>query len=76
MPVSFTFYLFSTSLGPNNLQRVHLISVEKRCNLHNHSDLSVLLKTVHLDSYKSCLQNIAERQKKKLKLGSKMEYMA
>ena len=62
-------------LGPNNLQRAHLISVEKRCNLHNHSDFSVLLKTVHLDSYKSCLQNIAERQKKKLKLGSKMEYM-
>ena len=61
MPVSFTFYLFSMPLGPNNLQRTHLISVEKRCNLHNHSDFSVLLETVHLDSYKSCLQNIAER---------------
>ena len=61
MPVSFTFYPFSMSLGPSNLQRTHLISVEKRCNLHNQSDFSVLLETVHLDSYKSCLQNIAER---------------
>ena len=61
MPVSFTFYPFSMSLGPSNLQRTHLISVEKRCNLHNHSNFSVLLETVHPDSYKSCLQNIAER---------------
>ena len=61
MPVSFTFYPFSMSLGLSNLQRTHLISVGKRCNLHNHSNFSVLLETVHPDSYKSCLQNIAER---------------
>lgn len=61
MPVSFTFYLFPIFLGPSNLQRTHLISVEKHCNLHNHSDFSVLLETVHPNSYKSCLQNIAER---------------
>ena len=61
MPVSFTFYLFFMSLGPSNLQRTHFISVEKRCNLHNHSHFPVSLETVHPDSYKSCLQNIAER---------------
>ena len=48
-------------LGPNNLQQTHLISVEKRRNLHNHSDFSVLLETVRPDSYNSCLQNITER---------------
>ena len=63
MPVSFTFYLFSMSCSRSEqfATSTHLISVEKSCNLHNHSDFPVLLETVHLDSYKSCLQNIAER---------------
>lgn len=56
MPVSFIFNLFFLSLGPSNLQ-----FIGKRCNLHNHSDFPVFLETVHPDSYKSCLQNVAER---------------